>query len=164
MKRLRLWAAGADGQPVPDATEKFYPTDPETGVAFLPVDGVFILVRRVSPEDFQAFVRARTTHIPDPKRGELVQQVDRDAVDLDVLRAAIVSWDGFASRDGAPLPCTDATKALLNPLLRRAVNAFALECAVSEEVTAASFREPARVVPVVGGPREGGAVLPAGDA
>ena len=113
----------------------------------LPYDDppVVIHCRMVPPSVRKNAEKQSRGYVKNPStRGMQLETDWEHAVDLQI-QYAVISWEGVLGADDKPLVCTDETKVHLPPHIKAQI----LEAAVTTEaadVTAASFREPARVV------------------
>lgn len=160
MRVLKLQNVRGDGTPSAEAFS-FYPdVDPKTGKPYVDEQGapaIVVMLRTLSREQYRAIVKQHTQHTVTGASangtGALMQEkVDWDSVNADAAAAAIVGWKGFVGADDKPLVCIEATKRAIDDGLRTAIINSAMY-AQPVEVTAESFREPARVPALVGGSR-----------
>lgn len=165
MRAFRVSQINGDGTSAEDQTFPFYPDLDATGKPYLDEQGVpcvSLTLRTITKARYRDWLKLHTSHLPDGS-GVLRESVDVDAVRIEAVRYAVVGWHGFVGADDQPLVCDARTKAALDTMLQNAIVSKAMY-AQPVEVTAASFREPAGLPALVGGSREDGAVLSAGQA
>jgi hypothetical protein len=150
---LRLNRVTGDGLPVV-GTITLIVRDPMTNEDLLEPDGspaVTIQLRPIDDVERAEIGAAHRTYEKDPNGGRMLFEViDQTKVADEILRRAIVSWQGLVGADDQPLVCTNATKVLLDAFLRVQVTRK-LFGAEAVEVLAESFREPAGVPGMVRG-------------
>lgn len=139
---LRLVTINSDESKVQDATRTVALLHPDTGKA---LDGVTAVVSMIGDARYREITEAHRE--PDKRTGKVEWKIDLDAVTLEVLTVAVLSWSGVVGADGKPVPVTGAVLKALDFFNKSHLAGVARTPAevVDAEVVAASFRESADV-------------------
>lgn len=101
---------------------------------------VTITLRPIAEDERRKIVAEFTRLEKDPNGGRgLFEHTDAQGANDEILRQAIVRWDGIVGYDEQPLVCTDATKLALDAFVRSQITRKLFGSEVVE-VLAASFR------------------------
>lgn len=148
---MRINSLAPDGRPN-SGTITLVLRDPLTGEEYRDEDGtplVYIDLRAIPPSEREA-IRKQYTEVKKGANGRPYEETDAEAVQDEILRRAILRWDGIVAANDEPLVCNELTKVALPDYVQLQITRklFGVETA---EVRQASFREPADVLGVVGG-------------
>lgn len=112
-------------------------------------DAVYYL-RSLTVEFVRSVVKRHTRQVPNKRTHQREDVLDGTAVQNDLLDYCVTKWDGVTN-NGVMAPCDLTHKLLLPGPVQAALVERAQTGEVTPEAQAASFREPARMVPVLRG-------------
>ena len=156
---IKIRAIRGDGQSAAGDEFDVVLRDPATNAV---LDDVVVRCRVVTKTRAKAIAQSFQERVPDPLNRQMTWRYKdhgAEAVTDAMLVEAIVRWRGIVGADDHELVCIPATIAALDDRLKTQIVMAVFGAEVVDE---ASFREPARILPVVSDTWSDSPVLSAG--